>query len=60
MNLSVDEIARGMLRRYSSAKLAMEMAHWHGMDYGPGSEGRKKWAQVRREIARLSKEGGKL
>lgn len=47
--------AEGMLRRYSSAKIAAEMAHLHGMDYPAGSAQRRYWEQVKTEIARLKK-----
>jgi len=47
-----ETIARGMLS-YSSAKVAMEMAHWHAMDHAEGSAGRARWQRVREAIARL-------
>ena len=31
----VDRVTRGMLARYSTAKVAREMAHWNWMDYAP-------------------------
>lgn len=51
-------VARGMLSRYSSPKVAIEMAHWHAMDHAEGSEGRSRWQRVKETIARLSKKGG--
>lgn len=51
--LPIDEIASHMLRRYSSAKVAMEMAHWHAMDYAAGSALRARWLLVRETIGRL-------
>jgi hypothetical protein len=53
--MSIDEIARGMLRRYSSARVAMEMAHWHAMDHAEGSASRARWLRVMGTIERLSK-----
>jgi len=32
-----------MLRRYSSARIAEEMAHFHGCDYREGDEQRAYW-----------------
>ncbi len=51
-----ETVARGMLRRYSAATVAMEMAHWHAMDHAEGSAGRARWQRVRGLIERLSKE----
>jgi hypothetical protein len=50
------ETARRMLSRYSSPKVAAEMAHFHAMDHPPGSTKRSYWQRVRDEILRLSKE----
>ena len=52
---TIEEIARGMLGRYSSAKVAMEMAHWHAMDHADGSPSRARWLRVRETIGRLSR-----
>ena len=52
---TIEEIARGMLSRYSSARVAMEMAHWHAMDHAEGSPSRARWLRVRETIDRLSR-----
>jgi hypothetical protein len=52
---TIEEIARGMLGRYSSARVAMEMAHWHAMDHAEGSPSRARWLRVRETIDRLSR-----
>ena len=49
-------VARGMLSRYRSAAIAMEMAHWHAMDHAEGSAHRARWQRVHETIGRLSKE----
>jgi len=49
-------VARGMLHRYRSAEVAMEMAHWHAMDHAEGSARRARWLRVREMIGRLSVE----
>lgn len=51
-----ETVARGMLRRYRSTAIAMEMAHWHAMDHAEGSAERSRWLRVRATIERLSKE----
>jgi hypothetical protein len=51
-----ETIARGMLSRYKTPQIAMEMAHWHAMDHAEGSDGRARWQRVRGLIERLSKE----
>lgn len=48
-----ETVARGMLNRYSSPKVAMEMAHCHAMDHGPESELRARWLRVKETIGRL-------
>lgn len=50
-----ETVARGMLSRYKSAKVAMEMAHWHAMDHAPETEHRARWLRVKEAIARLKK-----
>ena len=54
---TVPEIAEGMLRRYSSPKIALEMAHIHSQDYVPGSRTPDSsryahWQAVAHEIMR--------
>jgi len=51
-----ETVARGMLGRYRTAAIAMEMAHWHAMDHAAETEGRARWLRVRALIERLSKE----
>lgn len=46
----VREIAAGMLARYSTAKVAGEMAHFHAMDFPAGSAERSYWYRVGAEI----------
>lgn len=49
-------IAEGMLKRYSTFKVASDMAHYHAMDYPRHSEERTFWKEVGREISRLSRQ----
>lgn len=49
------EIAASMLKRYSTVKVATDMAHYHSMDYPRHSEARRFWQEVGREIARLAR-----
>lgn len=49
-----ETVARGMLSRYRSAKVAMEMAHWHAMDHDEGTAHRARWLRVQATIRRLS------
>ncbi len=51
-----ETVARGMLKRYRTSAIAMEMAHWHAMDHAADTEGRARWLRVRSLIERLSKE----
>ena len=53
-----ETVARGMLGRYRTATIAMEMAHWHAMDHAEGSEGRARWLRIRTMIERLHKKQG--
>jgi hypothetical protein len=43
-----EEAARGMLKRYSSREIALEMAHFHKMDYPQGSPQWTYWDEVYR------------
>jgi len=49
------EIARGMLVRYRTAVLSMEMARWHAMSHAADSAVCAHWLRVRGAIERLSK-----
>ncbi len=51
-----ETVARGMLSRYRTVAIALEMAHWHAMDHAAKTEGRARWLRVRSLIERLSKE----
>lgn len=51
-----DRIARGMLRRYRTARLATQLAHWHAMDHAEGNTERDRWLRVHAAIERMSKE----
>jgi hypothetical protein len=46
----VEETAQRMLVRYSTPKVAREMAFWHAMDHVYGSAGRIFWDAVYQEI----------
>ncbi|MGA7119682.1 MAG: hypothetical protein WBY94_06265, partial [Polyangiaceae bacterium] len=46
------EIAAGMLRRYSSPKIALEMAQIHSHDGPEGSPRCKRWQAVAKEICK--------
>lgn len=52
--LDVQDVAAGMLARYSSLAVAMEMAHWHAMDYPEGDPRRVRWQAVGRKIRELA------
>jgi hypothetical protein len=52
---SPEEAARGMLRRYLSAKVASEMAHFHACDYRVGDERRTYWEAVKTEMNKILK-----
>lgn len=47
-----EQAAQGMLKRYSTPKVAAEMAHWHAMDYREGDPRRIYWETVSRLIPR--------
>lgn len=51
----VHEVATNMSKRYSTFKVAIEMAHVHSMDHPRHSEGRRFWEEVGRELSRLSR-----
>lgn len=53
---STTEIAQSMLSRYSSPRVAADMAELHSQDYLPGSEDYNWWQAVRCELLRLTKE----
>jgi hypothetical protein len=53
---SPKEAAEGMLKRYSSARVASEMAHFHACDYRDGDERRAYWEAVKVEMAKIVKE----
>ena len=42
----IDATARRMIARYSTMKIAEEMANWHGCDYPPASRERNYWTRV--------------
>lgn len=50
-------VAATMLKRYSTYKVASDMAHYHAMDYPRHSEEREFWKEVGREISRLYRKG---
>jgi hypothetical protein len=50
--MDIRDIARNMLQRYSSPRVAEEMAHGHACDYTPDSEAAKHWRAVQAEIRR--------
>jgi hypothetical protein len=56
---SPEKAARGMLRRYSSAKVAGEMAHFHACDYRVGDERRTYWEAVKSEMKKILKQEGR-
>lgn len=51
----VDDIARTMLARYSSPKVAREMAYMHAMDHRVGDPRRAKWLAIYARIGSLAK-----
>jgi hypothetical protein len=44
--------AESMLKRYSSPRVALEMAHWHRADYREGTDPYEYWTQVLAELRR--------
>lgn len=50
-----EEIATGMIGRYSDHAIASEMAGFHAMDYPDGSKYRLHWQAVKREIEAQTK-----
>ena len=55
----IDRIARSMLNRYSTPKVALEMAWLHSQDHMPHSEHAKHWQAVAGRIQYLIKSGWK-
>ena len=51
---SPQDAAAGMLKRYSSPKKALEMAHFHMCDYNPDDARRRYWRTVKEEIKKQS------
>lgn len=52
--LSIEEIARGMLQRYRTPQIALEMAMEHRHDYKVGTAQYQHWGAVAAAIERLS------
>ncbi len=50
----VEQVASSMLKRYSSAKIAQEMAFMHAMDYPEHDERHQRWIAIRHAIGRQS------
>lgn len=51
----VDATARRMLARYSSARVASEMAGYHACDYGPNTDMRIFWRKVSARIDAIAR-----
>jgi len=50
----IEQVAESMLKRYSSAKIAREMAFMHAMDYPEHDDRHQRWIAIRGAIARRS------
>jgi hypothetical protein len=50
----IEAVAEGMLKRYSTPKVAREMAYIHAMDHPPNSDKRIYWLRVYERIIALS------
>lgn len=51
----IEETAKRMLARYSSSKVATEMALFHACDYHEGSAQYKRWRAVADKIKELAR-----
>lgn len=52
------DVARGMIARYRSARVAADMAGFHACDYPEASEPHAYWCEVSQWIAKLSNTKG--
>ena len=55
----IDETARRMLARYSSPRVAEEMAGWHKHDHPSGSKHYKYWEAVQKRIRAIASARGR-